>query len=146
MTPRAQMLEGRPSPASYSYRDQGSDFCKKQSTRQRFPISEGSESVRSAPPLLRREDSLSRGIQNVGPPQGTPSTFQLSENTRLGGLTEHTRPNLSCRGLPVAVQCRAMPGCSEGSSTFRETRSSPSAVVITETSPCLLLTRKHKQV
>lgn len=54
MTPRIQMLEGRPSPASYS-RDQGSDFCKKQSTHQWLPVSEGSESVRRASPLLRRE-------------------------------------------------------------------------------------------
>lgn len=104
MTPRIQMLEGRPSPASYSYRDQGSDCCKKQSTRQWFPISEGSESVRSALPLLRREDSPSRGIQNVCPPQGTPSSFHLSGNTHLGGLTERTKLKSSYRGLTVEIQ------------------------------------------
>lgn len=45
---------------NFSLWDQGSDFRKKQSTCQWFPVGEGSESIKSTPPLLRREPTESK--------------------------------------------------------------------------------------
>lgn len=65
------------------------------------------------------------------PPRAISSTFHLSENTHLGGMTEYTKLKFSMQRFTSA---NTIMDFSKNFSTFLETRSS-SSVVIAENSP-----------